>query len=176
MKWMPASPTELFTAICTSGMPLRFAAAVGVLHVEHEHHHRRAGADEQRIDVDRQALHEALLHRMGHACGGGGVRCGAHAGLVGVQAALDAEHNDRSSEAAEDRLEVECRGEDEARRPWGSSGDVGDGRPEQRSRCRRCAMTGTTIDVMTLMRFVPPKMTAAVISGEHDAATRWRPS
>ena len=26
------------------------------------------------------------------------------------------------------------------------------------------AMIGTTIDVMTLMRFVPPKMTAAVIT------------
>ena len=26
------------------------------------------------------------------------------------------------------------------------------------------AMMGTTIDVMTLMRFVPPKMTAAVIT------------
>ena len=29
MKWMPTSPTALFTAICTSGMPLRFAAAAG---------------------------------------------------------------------------------------------------------------------------------------------------
>ena len=29
MKWMPISPTALFTAICTSGMPLSAAAASG---------------------------------------------------------------------------------------------------------------------------------------------------
>ena len=29
MKWMPMGPTELFTAICTSGMPLRPSAAAG---------------------------------------------------------------------------------------------------------------------------------------------------
>ena len=29
MKWMPMGPTELFTAICTSGMPLSVSAAAG---------------------------------------------------------------------------------------------------------------------------------------------------
>ena len=63
----------------------------------------------QRVDIDRQALHEALLDRVGNAGGSGGIRSRTHAGLVGVQAALDAKHHHRAGEAAEDGLEVEGR-------------------------------------------------------------------
>ena len=86
--------------------------SLGILHPEHHDHHSRAGADEQRIDVHGQALHEALLHRMRHAGGGGGVRGRAHAGLIGEQAALDAEHDHRTGKATGDGLEVEGRLED----------------------------------------------------------------
>ena len=99
-----------------------------VLHIEHEDHHRRAGADDQRVDVDGQALHEALLHGVGNARSGGGVGRGAHTGLVGVQAALDAQHDDRTGESAEDGLPVEGRGEHEAE-DGRQVGDVGERGP-----------------------------------------------
>ena len=75
-------------------------------------HERRARADEQRVDVHGQALHEALLAGMRHAGRGGGVGRGTHAGLVGVQAALDAPHDARTGKAAERRLEIERIAED----------------------------------------------------------------
>ena len=49
---------------------------------------------------------------MGHGGGGRGVRRRTNAGLVRVQAALDAVHHGRTGEAAEDSLEVESTLED----------------------------------------------------------------
>ena len=65
---------------------------LGVLHVEHEHHHGRAGANEQRVDVDRKTLDQALLNRVRNACSSRGVRSGAHAGFVGVQSSAYSLH------------------------------------------------------------------------------------
>ena len=104
--------------------------SLGILHPKHHDHHSRAGADEQRIDVHGQALHEALLHRMRHAGGGGGVRGRAHAGLIGEQTALDAEHNHRAGKAARDGLEVESRLEDGAEHGR-QLADVGDRGPQR---------------------------------------------
>ena len=98
------------------------------MHVEHEHHHGRAGANEQRVDVDRKALDQTLLNRVRNACSSRGVRSGTHAGFVGVQAALDAEHNDRASKTAEDRLEIERRREHKAEHR-GELADIAHGSP-----------------------------------------------
>ena len=49
---------------------------------------------------------------MAHVGRGRRVGCRAHAGLVGVQAALDAPHHAGAGEAAEDGLEVKCGPED----------------------------------------------------------------
>ena len=101
---------------------------LGVLHVEHEHHHGRAGANEQCVDVDRKTLDQALLNRVRNACSSRGVRSGAHAGFVGVQATLDAEHNDRASKTTEDRLEIERRREHKAEHR-GELADIAHGSP-----------------------------------------------
>ena len=55
-----------------------------------EAHEGCGSAEEERVDVDGEHLHEALLDRVRDVGGSGGVRRGADAGLVGVEAALDA--------------------------------------------------------------------------------------
>ena len=73
---------------------------------------RGKGTDNHRVDEDREHLDEALLG--GVRDGGGGSRVGSRtdAGLVGVEATLDAEHHRRAGERAEHRLEIESVGED----------------------------------------------------------------
>ena len=78
-------------------------------------HHRSGGADQNGVDEHGQHLHQALLDGVGHVGGGGGVGGGAHAGLVGVEAPLDALHHGGGAKArstAEDGLHVEGGGED----------------------------------------------------------------
>ena len=77
-----------------------------------EQDERRRGADQDRVDEDREQLREALLHRVGHVGGRGRVRRRAHAGLVRVESALDAVHDRRPQKAAEGRLHVEGLCED----------------------------------------------------------------
>ena len=130
MKWMPHGAHGVVHGHLYERHAVEALGRGGILHVEHQHHHGRAGADDERVDVDRQALHEALLDRVGNAGGGGGVRSRAHARLVGVQTALDAEHDHRAGEAAEDGLEVEGALEHQAEH-GGQPGDVGDGGPQR---------------------------------------------
>ena len=75
-------------------------------------HERRGRADKQRVDEHGQHLHKTLLGRVRDVGRGGRVRRRAHAGLIGVQAALDAPHDARTGEAAERRLEIERITED----------------------------------------------------------------
>ena len=51
-------------------------------------------------------MYQALLYRMGHICGCGSVRSGAHACLVGIQATLNAEHDAGAGEAGENSLKI----------------------------------------------------------------------
>ena len=85
---------------------------LGRLNAGAQAHERRGRADEQRVDEHGQHLHEALLGRVRDVGRGGRVRRRAHAGLIGVQAALDAPHDARTSKAAERRLEIERIAED----------------------------------------------------------------
>ena len=62
---------------------------------------------DQRVNVDGKALHQTLLDGVRDACSCSGVRGGTHTCLIGEQAALNAENDNRTREAAEDRLEVE---------------------------------------------------------------------
>ena len=87
MKWMPTSPTALFTAICTSGMPLSAMAASGSC-TQNTMTIIAEQVQMSSVSMYTDRLYEALLHRMRHAGGGGGVRGRAHAGLIGEQAAL----------------------------------------------------------------------------------------
>ena len=52
-------------------------------------------------------MHETLFDRVRHVRGGGGVRRGADSGLIGVQAALEAQHQTGTHKPAENRPEVE---------------------------------------------------------------------
>ena len=66
--------------------------------VGHQDHHAGGGTDQDSVDEHAQCLHEALRGRMVRAGDGHSrdVRCGTHAGLVGIQATLDAvEHGSR---------------------------------------------------------------------------------
>ena len=55
-----------------------------------EYQHGGGGADEEGVDVDGEGLDEALLDGVGDLGGGGHDGAGALAGLVAVDAALDA--------------------------------------------------------------------------------------
>ena len=71
-------------------------------------HQRRSRADEERVDEDRERLHEPLLYRVRDARAGACVRGGTHTRFVGVQAALDTVHDTASGESAEPGVEREC--------------------------------------------------------------------
>ena len=77
------------------------------LHVEDQHDKGRARAHQHRVEIDRKRLNKTLLARVRDACRSSSVRRRAHAGFVGEQAALDAQHHDRSRKTAENRREVE---------------------------------------------------------------------
>ena len=84
------------------------------LHAGAQQHEGSGGADHQRVQEHGQHLHQALLHGMGDVGGGGGVGCGAHAGLVGEEAPLHALHHGRAGEAGKDGLEIKGPGKDPA--------------------------------------------------------------
>ena len=90
------------------------ALAVGVNgHPGQEQHKGGGGADHNGVDEHGQHLHQALLHRMGHISGSGGVGGGAHTGLVGVEAPLDALHDAGGSDPGKHGLGIEGLGEDQ---------------------------------------------------------------
>ena len=77
--------------------------------------HQRGGrADQQRVNKHGQHLYQPLLCRVGHIRRGGRIRRRAHAGFVGIQAALDALHHGRACKAAEDGPEIKCIRENSA--------------------------------------------------------------
>ena len=75
---------------------------------------RGGRADEERVDVHGERLHEALLGRVRDLGGRGGVRTRALAGLVGVDAALHAPLDGEAEDRAEHGVHTERAGEDGA--------------------------------------------------------------
>ena len=95
------------------------------LHAGAQAHEGGAGAQQQGVNEHGQHLHQALLDRVAHIGAGRRVGSAAAAGLVGVQAALDAVHHAGGGEAAEDGPEVKGIAEDAAQH-LGQQGDVGE--------------------------------------------------
>src|SRR3546814_16075323 len=70
-------------------------------------HERRRRAHQQRVYVDRERLHEALLRRMLYLGRGGRVRTGALAGLVGIDAAFHTPLDRQAEHRAEPGMQAE---------------------------------------------------------------------
>ena len=77
-----------------------------------QHEHGGGSANDQRVEVDAERLHEALLGGMGCVGSGGGVRNSTHAGFVGEEAALDAGHESHAEAGAQNGVEVEGAAKD----------------------------------------------------------------
>ena len=69
-------------------------------------------ADEDRIEVHAQSLHETLLGRVRRRGRGRGVRHRTDTGLIGEQAALHTDEHDRSQRSTGDRIHAERVGDD----------------------------------------------------------------
>ncbi len=74
----------------------------------------RDRADQQGVEVDAEALDQALLDRVGDRGGGAGVGCRAHAGLVREETSADAVHEGGTETTTDDLLETEGVLDDEA--------------------------------------------------------------
>ena len=83
------------------------------------------GTDQQGVDVDRDDLGKSLLGGMRDRRGSTGIGGGAHAGLIGEEASLNAQHHTGSGKASEDGLEVKGICQDDSQHS-GNPGDVGD--------------------------------------------------
>src|SRR5690606_1143256 len=84
--------------------------AISCLHVVltgDQQHEGGGGADEQGVDVNREALNQALLGRVADGCGGRRVRAGTLASFVGVNATRDAPLDSHADNGAEAGLEAE---------------------------------------------------------------------
>ena len=76
------------------------------LHARGHAHKGSSSANQKGIDEDGQHLYQALLYRMGYFRSSCRVRSGAHAGLVGIQAALNAKHDAGAGKAGENSLKI----------------------------------------------------------------------
>ena len=95
--------------------------AIGILDVvlaRHQEHEGGGRADEQGVDIDREALHQALLGRVAHFRCRRGVRAGALPRFVRIDAALDAPLDRHADHGAEARIQAEGRAEDQAQHAW----------------------------------------------------------
>src|SRR5690606_3169092 len=84
--------------------------AISCLHVVltgDQQHEGGGGADEQGVDVNREALYQTLFDRVAHSSCRGGVRAGTLASFVGVNATLDAPLDSHADNGAEAGLEAE---------------------------------------------------------------------
>ncbi len=72
-----------------------------VVQASDEQHEAGGGADEQGVDIDGERLHQALLGRVAHRRGGGGVGASPLGGFVGVDPALDTPHDGQTQNGAE---------------------------------------------------------------------------
>lgn len=85
-----------------------------VVAARHENHEARGRADEERVDVDREGLHEPLLGGVRDGSGRRSVRTRALTGFVRVDAALHAPGDGGAEKPAEDRVHAEGARKDEA--------------------------------------------------------------
>ena len=100
-----------------------------MLYAEDEHHERRAGANDKRVDVDGEALHESLLHGMRHVGGGRRVGCRSHARFVREEPSLDTPHDHRPGKSTGERREVKRLAKDKSERS-GDIAQIGDACPD----------------------------------------------
>ena len=128
----------------------------------------------QRVDVHGQALHEALL-----APGCDTLAVAAALGAEPMPASL--ENRPRlmpsmtTDPANPPKMDWKSKAEAKMRpNTAGISPRLVNGGPHAPGRCRRSAMTGTMMDVMTLMRLRAAEDDECRHHRQHDAARRWR--